>query len=161
VSSVVRCAALLGVIARALARLPRPVAGIATLLWMAAIFVLSSDRRDFLPPNALGHFVSNAAHGPIFGVLALLAARATGRQRLGVVIALLYAITDEWHQSFVPGRSSSLLDLGTDAAGAVTALWLVAAPVERSLPESAAWLRVAGSLVAIGIAAGVATFFDA
>jgi len=40
------------------------------------------------------------------------------------VLAVLYALTDEFHQSFVPGRHPSLLDvLVFDAAGAAIALW--------------------------------------
>lgn len=33
-------------------------------------------------------------------------------------VAVLYAFLDEWHQSFVPGRSPSLQDVAIDAAGA-------------------------------------------
>jgi VanZ family protein len=38
------------------------------------------------------------------------------------VLAVLYALTDEWHQAFVPGRSASLLDSGVDAIGALVGL---------------------------------------
>lgn len=32
-------------------------------------------------------------------------------------ITVLYAVSDEWHQSLVPGRSGSVLDLTIDAFG--------------------------------------------
>ncbi|MBP6746317.1 VanZ family protein, partial [bacterium] len=38
------------------------------------------------------------------------------------VLAVLYVLTDEWHQAFVPGRSASLLDSGVDAIGALVGL---------------------------------------
>ncbi|MCX7707278.1 MAG: VanZ family protein, partial [Anaerolineae bacterium] len=38
------------------------------------------------------------------------------------VLALLYAFSDEFHQSFVPGRHPDPLDILTDAAGAGAAL---------------------------------------
>ncbi|HLM50142.1 MAG TPA: VanZ family protein, partial [Solirubrobacteraceae bacterium] len=38
-------------------------------------------------------------------------------------IAVGYAITDEWHQSFVLGRSASPVDVAIDAAGVALA-WL-------------------------------------
>jgi len=41
---------------------------------------------------------------------------------LAFLIALLYAIFDEWHQSFVPNREARLLDVGIDMVGMVTAL---------------------------------------
>ena len=41
------------------------------------------------------------------------------------VIALLYAVFDEWHQSLVPGREARLLDVGIDMVGVVVALGLI------------------------------------
>ena len=42
-------------------------------------------------------------------------------------ISLLYAISDEYHQSFVEGRDSDPLDVLTDAAGIAAACWLAQA----------------------------------
>jgi VanZ family protein len=44
---------------------------------------------------------------------------------LAAAISLLYAISDEYHQSFVPGRVSDPLDVLADAAGIAAALWAV------------------------------------
>ena len=44
---------------------------------------------------------------------------------LAATISLLYAISDEYHQSFVPGRVSDPLDVLADAAGIAAALWAV------------------------------------
>jgi VanZ family protein len=38
------------------------------------------------------------------------------------VFAVLYAVTDEFHQGFVAGRHESALDVGIDAAGALLAV---------------------------------------
>ncbi len=43
---------------------------------------------------------------------------------LAFVACLLFALTDEWHQSFVPGRSAQLMHVGYDMLG-VTTSWLV------------------------------------
>jgi VanZ family protein len=40
-----------------------------------------------------------------------------------LVVASLYALTDEYHQSFVEGRHASPLDWGIDTAGASLAAW--------------------------------------
>jgi len=37
-------------------------------------------------------------------------------------LTLLYTLTDEWHQTFVPGRQFDLRDLALDAAGSALAL---------------------------------------
>jgi VanZ like family len=123
---------------------------------MAWIYWLSSARRDLLPPGPLGAFVANAAHGPIFGVLAALAARATGSAPLGFAIGVLYGVGDEWHQSYVPGRSSSPFDLATDTVGALAALGLLATP----LAEATALRRVIAVALALAVAAGLATAFS-
>ncbi len=146
------CSALLASLARGFAALPRSVAAAGALAWMGAIFWLSSAPRDFLPPGVVGTFIGNAAHAPIYGLLALLAARASGSPAVGLAIAVLYGITDEWHQSFVPGRASSVFDVATDVVGATVALVAVA-PVR----DHAALRRVVASATAIALAAGFAT----
>jgi VanZ family protein len=50
---------------------------------------------------------------------------------LPVAIALLYGITDEWHQSYVPGRSPDVRDVVADTVGAVLAMLVVAWLVRR------------------------------
>ncbi len=39
------------------------------------------------------------------------------RALLALAMASLYAASDEWHQGFVPGRSSSIRDVGIDTIG--------------------------------------------
>jgi len=44
---------------------------------------------------------------------------------LAFVIALLYAIFDEWHQNLVPNREARVLDVVIDTVGMVTGLGLI------------------------------------
>jgi VanZ family protein len=39
-----------------------------------------------------------------------------------LVVAGLFSLADEYHQSFVPGRTASLVDCGIDTAGALLGL---------------------------------------
>jgi VanZ family protein len=79
----------------------------------------------------LAHFVQFAllaaawswTLAPSLGRRALVAAAA---------ISLAYAISDEYHQSFVEGRDSDPLDVLVDGAGIAFALSLVAARSRRT-----------------------------
>jgi VanZ family protein len=75
------------------------------------------------------------AHFAEYAVLGFLAARAFRtspgpklRRRwflVSVTLIVTYALIDEYHQSFVPSRTASLLDSLIDIAGGLTALALV------------------------------------
>lgn len=93
---------------------------------------------------ALAHFlVRKAAHFTEYAVLGLLMARAftssshaTLRHRWFAVSLLLiavYALTDEFHQSFVASRTASVFDSMIDTAGGLTALLLYRRRRRRSL----------------------------
>ena len=46
-----------------------------------------------------------------------------------MLLAVLYAFSDEWHQTFVPGRKGTLRDVAINAVGAVGAsVWLRSKP---------------------------------
>ncbi len=86
---------------------------------MALIFGLSAtpDLSSGLGPLDL--WLRKAAHITIYAVLWLTLARATGWRRplVATVIALLYAISDELHQTQVTGRHGAPLDVAIDAVG--------------------------------------------
>lgn len=58
-------------------------------------------------------------------MLGALLLRATGRAGLALALAVLYAVSDEIHQAFVPGRAGSPLDVAIDAVGVACgiAIW--------------------------------------
>ena len=104
--------------------------------WMGLIFYLSA--QPDLPSPASGwaaDLLSMVGHGFVFGVLAVLWARALAGRRqalpLAFLLTLLYALLDEFHQSFVPGRHADPLDLVCDGAGAALALWVWARLAKR------------------------------
>ena len=95
--------------------------------WMGLIFFLSAQ-PDFPRPEVdwLEDLIGIGAHMFLFGVLAVLWARALQGQRrvllLAFLLTMLYALLDEFHQSFVPGRTADPLDLVYDGLGAALAL---------------------------------------
>ena len=103
---------------------------IPALMVMTIIFLFSSRASDDLP-NFLGwdYVIKKMAHVFIYAVLALaffFAFHYLPKYRWTAwVLAVLYALTDEFHQSFVPGRHPSMMDiLVFDNFGALLALWL-------------------------------------
>jgi len=84
------------------------------------------------PQIGWAHFaVRKAAHLTEYAVLALLWQRGlvrgsgwtAGRSAFAALaISALYAVSDEFHQSFVPNRTPSALDALIDTAGASSAL---------------------------------------
>jgi len=104
-------------------KIPARVAGIASLLWMGVIFAFSSLPAGSVPAAGYGWF----GHFGEYLVLGALYVVALGGRRhgwravaLAVMLASLYGMTDEFHQSFVPGRVPDPADWITDTAGAMT-----------------------------------------
>ena len=95
--------------------------------WMAVIFFLSSQ-PDLPGPAShwLNFVLKKSAHFFSYALLAILFRRALygrpGSDLTALILTLLYAISDEFHQSFVPGRSPRATDVLIDLAGALTAL---------------------------------------
>ncbi len=78
---------------------------------------------------SLNFVIRKFAHLSAFGVLAVLVWKALVPHRFAYIgawsFAVLYAATDEWHQSFEPGRTALVSDVLIDATGAALALWVV------------------------------------
>ena len=94
------------------------------IAYAGAIFWASSFSGP--PMEIERRYVDKAAHFLEFFVFGVLLARATharsapraARLLPAIVIAVLYAATDELHQKLVPGRSCEWADIVADAAGA-------------------------------------------
>lgn len=80
--------------------------------------------------NQLDHIVRKNAHAFMYAVLALLVSSAlfASNKRGGeaivyiMFICLFYAVLDEFHQSFIPGRTSLVSDVLVDFGGAAIGL---------------------------------------
>jgi VanZ family protein len=108
---------------------------------MAIIFTASSiPNLQQLP----GNISDKTGHGIGYAMLGALLLRAlAGGRRAGVTwrtvlltvaCATAYGVSDEFHQRFVPGRSSDVYDVLADAEGA-TAASLGAWAILKSVPQ--------------------------
>ena len=97
------------------------------LVWMAIIFWFSNQSTLFyLPESWLDTIFKKTSHAAAYGVLWTLWWLATGRRAwLALIITVGYAFSDEYHQTFVPGRHGQLFDVGIDTLGALLAMGLV------------------------------------
>jgi VanZ family protein len=93
--------------------------------WAALIFALSSVPDLGTGLGGWDLVLRKIAHAGEFAVLGALLVRATGRTWLAFALGVLYAVSDEVHQSVVPGRLGSPLDVAIDAAGVAVgiAVW--------------------------------------
>lgn len=102
------------------------------LLWMGWIYWISARPSTPHPGRKVGvsdDLFDYSAHAFTFGLLTILAWRALRRPPYGTstaatwpiwcsaTVAALYAISDEVHQSFVPGRWAKVEDWLADMAG--------------------------------------------
>ena len=125
---------------------------IPVLLWGALIFTLSTSTFSaantgkiidpllrWLVPGIsaasvdVGHMLTRkAAHFTEYGILFWLLVRGPMAQRpyLALMLCVVYALTDEGHQVFVPGRTASLYDVALDSTGALFSHFLTTAIAE-------------------------------
>lgn len=99
------------------------------ILWLAIILVGTSwpsinVGASDLPLDKIAHFTA-------YTILAALSLRATLTPRdfstvlLVVLSVALLGAVDEWHQSFIPGRSMEFLDWIADSVGALSGALIV------------------------------------
>jgi VanZ family protein len=124
---------------------------ILLVLWLALIFYMSSQvattssglSRIFVEPiqpyapsfaeDMLTTLVRKSAHIFLYFVLGILLFNVLRSYKLkakkligySILFAGLYAVTDEIHQSFVPGRSAELRDVVIDTIGAALGVFVI------------------------------------
>ena len=117
----------------------RPARVPLVIAYMALIFLLSALPGRVLTEFGLRGGTVDALHVPLYAGLALvtlLSLEGLLWFRIGIAtaICMAFALSDEWHQSFVPGRHFSMGDLGSDALGTAVGVslreaWRVVGPV--------------------------------
>ena len=112
------------------------------LVMMLVIFWFSSQSSDELPYFRWADaIVKKGGHMFGYGLLALsywYGLGGDGKKRpLAWLFAVLYAMTDEFHQSFSAGRHPSIWDvLIFDNLGALISLWIAGLYIKRKRPDS-------------------------
>ena len=101
------------------------------LLYMALIFVVSSMKQPPFPMPEFEWFtIDKLYHFIEYAILGGLVARAFLKAKpsvvpsqlvwgLAAVLSILYGASDEWHQTFVPGRLATVADWVADVLGSI------------------------------------------
>jgi VanZ family protein len=101
------------------------------LLTMLVIFWFSAQPASEIPTfDWADSIIKKGGHVIGYGLLTLFYWRALDfrpeRRWIAWILAVLYGLIDEFHQSFVPGRKPSVWDvLIFDSFGALISLWLI------------------------------------
>lgn len=106
---------------------------VAAFGWMCLIFLVSNRTSLPQPPGLTPMITASLGHFSVYFVLAILVWWVLGgfgldgrpRWMLAFALAVLYGVSDEWHQSFVPGRTPDILDVLIDALGAACGLIVI------------------------------------
>ena len=93
---------------------------------------LAESKTAHLIVRKLAHMTEYAI---LCGLILNLEYQITNKVKLkqiaiAILGSFLYACTDEWHQTFISGRSGNMLDVGIDTLGAIIAMVFLFAIVQ-------------------------------
>lgn len=106
------------------------------VFWLVAIYILSNNSlKEFvLVADWWEIIIRKLAHLFEFGVLTYLILRILGQTEKrhvnwnllwSFIFTVMYSISDEYHQSFIAGRTGTYRDVIIDAVGSLIAIWLI------------------------------------
>jgi VanZ family protein len=102
------------------------------ILYMGLIFYMSSGPIASPALNSIPDYYLHSAGFSLLSVLLFWAwnegvfpSKLPGNYFFPVLITILYGISDEFHQSFVPGRDSEVKDVVSDAIGALIGMLII------------------------------------
>jgi len=99
---------------------------VPAIIWMGVIFYLSSRSTVGIGTNQMNRvLILKSFHLIEYAILAILLSIAISNNKLIIFIAYLYAISDELHQYFVPGRSGLFRDTLIDLIGILIGIFIV------------------------------------
>ncbi len=100
-------------------------------IWCMIIFYLSSVPNLNSGLGTWDVILRKIAHITEYGILTILLWRAFKFHNVQKIynwsgfLAVLYAISDEVHQGFIPTRNASVYDVLIDTVGVFIAVWLI------------------------------------
>ena len=113
------------------------------MLWAGVIICATSIPSSFLTLPGQQGYLDKVVHFCLYSVFAWLLARhgfgIAGRwtsTALAVIVASAFGVVDEWHQQYIPGRSSEYADWQADTLGAAAGSLAYGLLSRRRVPSS-------------------------
>ena len=98
----------------------------------ATVIFILSEQSSVSASQLIPDYLAHALEYAVFALTLVWGACAGGSNRLSLTgvmgvwaIASLYGVGDEFHQSFIPGRQASVVDVAADSVGAFLCLMIV------------------------------------
>jgi hypothetical protein len=93
-------------------------------LFLMCSFIFIQSSRPAIAVSYVGwfnFFLHKLAHVIVFSLLFLFACRAFRDKKMALIFTILYALSDEYHQSFITTRTAAFTDVLIDsiAAGSI------------------------------------------
>lgn len=111
------------------------------LLWAGVILFGTSLPQEAVPVQTSK--IDKLLHFSIYTVFSFLLTRQildiTTRWRaaaIAVGVAMVFGALDEWHQRFIPGRSTEFADWQADSVGALVGALACVAVLRRRTPQT-------------------------
>ena len=122
--------------------------GAQTQSWLERLLTLYlPPMRELLTPTDLGelnHIIRKLAHFTEYAILTTIGywgwVKGLGRSpqaalRITLLVSIVFAMSDEFHQRFVPGRTSLVTDVFVDCFGATVAALILRQWVVSTQPD--------------------------
>lgn len=106
-------------------------------LFLMAAFIFIQSSRPAVAVSYVGWFnflIHKLAHVIVYSLLFLFACRAFQDKKMALVFTILYAVTDEYHQSFISTRTASFSDVVLDSVAA-SGIFYLSGKYEKKIPQ--------------------------
>ena len=120
------------------------------VIWLTVIFAFSSRPTKVTSEIYWQDFVvKKLAHIIEYGILTVLIYRALVNSNVekkeagfySIILSLMYGVSDEFHQRFVPGRMPTVRDVFFDIIGAVLAIYFILGYLPRASEGLKNWAK--------------------
>ena len=91
------------------------------IFYLSSLSLYGAKGDAFINIKSIGYHMGVFFFFTIFLLISVAGKNKKGLILLVLLIGILYGISDEFHQSFVPGRAFTLLDIFVDSLGVLLA----------------------------------------
>lgn len=106
-------------------------------LFLMCAFIYIQSSRPAIAVSYVGwfnYFLHKLAHVIVYSLLFIFSCRAFQDKKMALIFTILYAISDEYHQSFVATRTAAFSDVVIDSVSALGIFYL-SEKYQKKIPQ--------------------------